>query len=267
MIFDGRAFAQEMEEQVKLEVEKMESKPKIVSILIGGDPASELYTKLKMAVARRVGIEFEVVRLDILKNEIEEIGKREDVTGVMVQLPIPNMPRGRTPRILEGIPLSKDVDGLRWEESGVMPATVRAVLSILDSIEKSTIHDLRSKSFVVVGARGVVGRPLCYYLRQRGVEVVEVEWDTKEPTRRLLEGQVVISCTGKAGVVTGEMVREGAIVVDVGAPRGDMTSEVYQKASIAVAVPGGVGPVTIASLLQNMVEMYGKGTELADCRI
>jgi len=62
-------------------------------------------------------------------------------------------------------------------------------------------------------------------------------------------------------------VREGAIVVDVGAPVGDMTSEVYQKASVAVAVPGGVGPVTIASLLQNMVEMYGKGTELADCRI
>ena len=101
-----------------------------------------------------------------------------------------------------------------------------------------------------------MGRPLCYYLRQKGVEVVEVEWDTKEPTRRLLEGQVVISCVGKARVVTGEMVREGAIVVDVGAPVGDMTSEVYQKASVAVAVPGGVGPVTIASLLQNAVEMH-----------
>jgi len=262
MIFDGRAFAQEMEEQVKLEVEKMESKPKIVSILIGGDPASELYTKLKMAVARRVGIEFEVVRLDILKNEIEEIGKREDVTGVMVQLPIPNMPRGRTPRILEGIPLSKDVDGLRWEESKVKPATVRAIFSILDKIAGDSSATLRTSPdlwrarFVVVGARGVVGRPLCYYLRQKGVEVVEVEWDTKEPTRRLLEGQVVISCVGKARVVTGEMVREGAIVVDVGAPRGDMTSEVYQKASVAVAVPGGVGPVTIASLLQNAVEMH-----------
>lgn len=266
MIFDGRAFAREIEEQVKARVAKMEVKPKIVSIVVGDDPASVLYTRLKEEAAERVGIEFEVVKqtnipTNQLRNLITEIAAREEVTGVMVQLPIPGIPRGRTPRMLESIPLEKDVDGLRWEESGIKPATVRAVLAILDNIKRPTIHNLRSKSYVVMGARGAVGRPLVHFLRKRGVEVAEVEWDTPEPTRRLLEGEVVISCVGKAGLVQAEMVQDGVIAIDVGMSEiegkvvGDMTGEVYQKASVAVPVPGGVGPVTVASLIANAVDL------------
>jgi len=84
---------------------------------------------------------------------------------------------------------------------------------------------------------------------------VEVEWDTSEPTRRVLEGEVVISCVGRAGVVTGEMVKEGVVAIDVGSPKGDMTEDVYQKARVVVRSPGGVGPVTIACLMENAVSM------------
>lgn len=256
MIFDGKAFARKIEEQVKNKVTNLVKKPRIVSILVGDDPASALYTKLKKAAAERVGINFEIFKIDSEKWQVEslssvikKIGEREDVTGVMVQLPLPDVLRGETSRILAAIPLTKDVDGLRWEESGVVPATVSAVLSIVDAIAEG------KTKFVVLGARGAVGRPLVHYLKKRGVEVTEVEWDTPLPSGSLPVGQVVISCVGQAGLVSGDMVQQGTIVIDVGAPKGDMTAEVYQKASISVEVPGGVGPVTIACLLQNVLEI------------
>lgn len=272
MIFDGKAFAKEIEEDVKIRISQAGKIIKIVSVIVGDDPASLLYTKLKKAAAERVGIEFEVVMLDSrlqipdISKEIERIGKDVKVTGVMVQLPLPEPLRGSTPKCLEMIPLDKDVDGLRWEESGVMPATVRAILSILERIAESRLQTLDSslweQKFVVLGSRGAVGRSLVHFLRERNVDVSEVEWDTPEPVRIILAGDVVISCVGKAGTVTGEMVKEGVIAIDVGMSQvegrvvGDMTKEVYQKASLAVPVPGGVGPVTIACLLKNVVDIY-----------
>jgi len=297
MIFDGKAFAREIEARLAQEVAKMARKPKIVSVLVGDDPASQLYTKLKKSAAERVGVEFEVVKIDDTKSylqnllsQIRQLSARQDVTGILVQLPIPGLHGQELQETLRQIPRSKDVDGLRWEESQVMPATVRAILAICESMAKNqypvinnharsnndkTVRDFWQKRFVVLGARGAIGKPLVFFLKQRGVEVVEIEWDTPDPTRIILEGEVVISCVGKAGLVTGGMVREGVIAIDVGMSQieekagtlhaesklkvvGDMTQEVYQKASIAVPVPGGVGPVTIASLMANTVETSGK---------
>ncbi len=262
MIFDGRAFAREIEERLREQVAEREQKPKIVSVLVGNDPSSELYTRLKKSAAERVGIGFEVVRpvLSNLKKEIGELGRREDVTGIMIQLPIPGLSEGETEKILQEIPLHKDVDGLLWEQSGVKPATVRAALTILERI-RGDVSELWQRKFVVVGARGAVGRPLVTYLHERGVRVEEIGRNTKEPEKILLGSEVVISCVGKAGLVTEDMVQEGVIVIDVGMSEvgnkvvGDMTNKVYQKASVAVAVPGGVGPVTVVSLLQNAVDL------------
>ena len=123
-----------------------------------------------------------------------------------------------------------------------------------------------------MGARGAVGKPLTHFLRERKAEVLEVEWDTPNPFDLVAQGEVVISCVGKAGTVTGEMVRDGVIAIDVGmspvtvesqghsvtvSPKvvGDMTDEVYAKASVAVPVPGGVGPVTVASLMMNSLDL------------
>lgn len=262
MIFDGRAFAREIEERLREQVSEREQKPKIVSVLVGNDPSSELYTRLKKSAAERVGIGFEVVRPELsnLKKKIGELGSREDVSGIMIQLPIPGLSEEETEKILQEIPLAKDVDGLLWERSGVKPATVRAVLTILERI-RGDIPDLWGRKFAVVGARGAVGRPLTQYLEERGIEVQKIGRDTKEPAKILQEADVVISCVGKAGLVTEAMVSEGVIAVDVGMSEvegkvvGDMTEGVYQKASVAVAVPGGVGPVTVVSLLQNAVDL------------
>lgn len=259
MIFDGRAFAKQIEERIATRLRQDfggRGKPKIVSILVGDDPASELYTRLKKQAAERVGIEFEVQKLEFegLANKVAEISNACD--GIMIQLPIPGVGGEELKGIIAEIPLAKDVDGLKWEESGVMPATVRAVLSLVEAIagDKTT--------FSVLGARGAVGRPLVHFLRERGLMVSEIEWDTKDPAKLILESEVVISCVGKASLVTPDMIRDTTIVIDVGMSEvegkvvGDMTQEVYQKASVAVPVPGGVGPVTIASLMANTAELY-----------
>lgn len=316
MIFDGKAFAKEIETEVENKVRNLPAqaglvkKPRIASVVVGDDPASTLYTRLKQKAAERVGIQFDVIKLEIsnnqapiIKQKVAEIAAREDVTGVMVQLPLPGVSRKDTEEILKAIPLDKDVDGLRWEESGVMPATVMAVLAICQSIANNQYpiinnqtkpnHQMINKfwemKFVVLGARGVVGRPLVYSLRKMGLEVTEIEWDTPDPAGSLIESDVIISCVGKAGLVTGTIVKGDVIAIDVGMSAvnnqtnpngknskefddwnlsigdsrqsrvvGDMTNEVYQKALVAVPVPGGVGPVTVASLMVNAWEIFEK---------
>ncbi len=261
MIFDGKAFAAELGALVRGRVAQMKRQPKIVSILVGDEVASALYTRLKQAAADRVGIQFEVIKVDAgissqeLGIRIREIGSKEDVTGVMVQLPIPGMSRAQQEQVLAVIPLEKDVDGLRWEVSGVKPAAVRAVLSIVERIAQGKTR------YAVLGAGGAVGRPLTLSLSELGHSVSAIEADTPHPAELTSAAEVVISCVGKAGLVTADMVSNGLIAIDVGMSQvdgkvvGDMTSEVYQKASVAVTVPGGVGPVTVASLMANAADL------------
>lgn len=265
MRFDGRAFAGEIEKELRRKVAKLPRALRVVSVLVGEDPASVLYTRLKKEAAERVGIDFRVAKIGFedsriavksLMEKVGEIGAREEVDGVMVQLPLPDMLRGRTPKVIGAIPLEKDVDGLRWEESGVRPATVRAILAILDRLE------VKNKRIVVVGDRGSVGRPLVHYLRERGEEVVGVNTETRGMGEVVGQGEVVISCAGQAGLIREEVVRQGLIAIDVGSPRGDMTREVYEKAAVSVEVPGGVGPVTVACLLQNALELVDKNMSL-----
>lgn len=271
MIFDGRAYAKEIEEQVKELVASMSVKPKIVSILIGDDPASELYTNLKQKAAERVGIRFEIVNLpqdnaEALKQKVAVIAEQNGVSGVMVQMPVPGLTRDEQERLLSAIPFNKDVDGLRWTDSGKVPATVRAILSILDKIAmvngQWSIDNFWNMKFVVVGTHGSVGRPLVHFLKLHGAkDIVEINSKTSNPGEFSLRGDIIISCVGKPGLVTAEMVKDDALVVDVGINKvdgkvvGDMFPEVYQKASFAVPVPGGVGPVTIACLMLNSAEL------------
>ena len=270
MIFDGKKFANEIERSVEERIKSLRRHPKVLSVLVGDDESSSLYTKLKNQAAERVGIEFEILRLGKgktiheLGHEIMSAGDREDVSGLMVQLPIPGMNKLEHEVILSMIPLNKDVDGLRWEQSGVQPATVSAVLKILQEIVEKYANDVWNRKFAVLGANGAVGKPLVNFLRAKGANVAEIELDTKNPEIIIRDSGVVISCVGKAGIVTEDMINANAIVVDVGISRkegkvvGDMESKVYQKASIAVPVPGGVGPVTIACLLQNSLEISEK---------
>jgi len=211
-------------------------------------------------------VEFEVVKLDDrcqmleIRKTIEEQGRKNETTGIMIQLPIPGLTDTEVREVLASIPLGKDVDGLRTDESGMMPATVRAIISIMENVADDRLWQ---RKMVVVGGTGAVGKPLIMWLNKKyGVAATAVNSQTKDLAGELSQADVVISCVGKPGLITGEMVRSGIVAIDVGAPYGDMTKEVYAKARVAVPVPNGVGPVTIACLMENLKEIYVRKSKI-----
>jgi methylenetetrahydrofolate dehydrogenase (NADP+)/methenyltetrahydrofolate cyclohydrolase len=182
---------------------------------------------------------------DELVARINHLNRDKTIHGMMIQLPLPGKLREKTEDILQHIPASRDVDGLR-ESSPFVPATARAVLSILDEAKKH-VKVGPDDYVVVVGANGMVGKSVVSELTKAGFEVGSELSEAKN-------AKVLISATGSPGIIGPEHVKKGAIVIDVGSPRGDVAHKVYKKAGFITPVPGGVGPVTVVSLLENLVE-------------
>ncbi len=247
IIFDGRDFARSKEEKLKKDIFHLKEKgitPKMVSILVGEDPASVLYVNLKRKAAERIGAILEVKRFGSevekgkLMDEIKSLNKNKLVHGIMVQLPLPGGLRAHTKEILETIDSNKDVDGLK-EKGFFLHATAKAIVQII----KLANADI-SKKVCVIGTEGMVGRSLVRELRRLGYPMEE----------KSQNADILITATGKAGLIKGDMVKAGAVVIDVGSPKGDVDFEsVSKKAAFITPVPGGVGPVTIVSLLDNLL--------------
>jgi methylenetetrahydrofolate dehydrogenase (NADP+)/methenyltetrahydrofolate cyclohydrolase len=283
-IVDGKKIAQEIEGKLKREVSLLGKRglaPKLVSIIIGEDPISHLYVRLKQKAAERVGIEFEkkvfpvAVGHETLKMYFGLKNKDKRVHGIMVQLPIPGSRSGKTEdgkqrtedrvlKILSLIDPKKDVDCLTPENFGLLamgrqrflPATVEAVLTIL----KHEKVKLLGKNIVVVGASNIVGKPLALILKNLNEmgTVTICRSKTKDLPSFTKKADILISATGVCGLIGAEMVKSGAVVVDVGESRikgkvvGDVDFEqVKNVASLITPVPGGVGPLTVMSLLKN----------------
>lgn len=253
--FDGREFAAEIEKKVASESAELQKKgiyPAFASILVGEDPASKLYLSLKKKAAERVGIEMSLIEFDAdtpsqkVIGAIEELNNNPEVQGIMVQMPLPVEILNFKFQILNSINPHKDVDGLR-EDSPYMPATVKAIMKIIET-EKIG----KNEQIMIVGNKGTVGRRL-YEVCSMKYIVSGLDIETKI-TGQLQNADVVISCTGRQGLITVEMVKEGVKIIDIGAPVGDAAESALAKASFYTPVPGGVGPVTIACLLENVVE-------------
>lgn len=231
MVFDGKKFA----EKILADLPRKEAK--LVVLL---DPANESgarYVDQKKKFGERIGVEVEVV------NNWKDVDMEAD--GIMIQLPFPN-----SKFLIDLIDLKKDVDGLR-EDSPYKPATVRAVLEILK--EAGSFTSVQDDRVVVIGSKGEVGRRLVNELRIMNYELWEMDKDDFDVEKIKLVG-VVISCTGVAGLIKPEMVKEGVVCIDVGYPKGDFDPAVAAKASFFTPVPGGVGPVTVAMLFKNLLE-------------
>lgn len=265
-LIDGKALAKRREENLKIEVAKLGFTPKVVSIVIGEDPASLLYTKMKQKKAAEVGINFEPkyfasdAPFSEVVNFIRKLNEDPQVSGVMVQLPIPeDFLKGKDWReVLAEIKVEKDIDGLRYPETKFLPATARAVLSILDD-EKIEVRD---KKVTVLGRSNLVGKPVADELIKRGAKVLVIHSQTPNPKEIALEAEIVISAVGKANLVKGDWIRQGAVVIDVGTSLaeggkivGDVDFEKARKRALKITpVPGGVGPMTVISLMENVVE-------------
>lgn len=281
--FDGKKIAAGKERELKKEVERLRRKgitPGLVSIVVGDVGGGKFYQSLKKKAAQRIGAEIKIISLNPsvslgeIKAKIEKYNSDVKVHGVMVQLPLPGNLKLKTKDLINAIDPQKDVDGLR-EDSQFLTPVVKAVLAAL--IEASYVLSSESVQLktglkiVVVGAKGFEGAKITRVLKEMGYKVEGVDVATKniklrpEDDRPLAEktknADILISVTGSPGLIRPEMVKEGVAVIDIGSPKGDVDKAAYKKAVFVSPVPGGIGPVTISSLLENLVEACQEKTD------
>lgn len=273
-ILDGKKLREKILGELKLKVESFTQKPSLVVILVGENPASKIYVNNKKKTAQNLGINSEVINYpsDITEQElldkIEELNNDKNVTAILVQLPLPE--HISKENVINAISPSKDVDGFTpynfgklfsGSEPMVYPCTPKGILLLLDEYGIK----LEGKHAVIVGRSNIVGRPLSQMLLNRNATVTVCHSRSENLSDIIKTADIVVSAAGK-NVIKGEMLKSGCVVVDVGIfkdengkTRGDVDFETAsQVASYISPVPGGVGPMTIASLMLNTVELYVK---------
>ncbi len=246
IIFDGKAYAAKKILELDGQVALLKNKgihPKIASILVGDDPAGRLYVSLKKKRAESIGIEMDVYYFkesELLENIltlIDTLNFDYSVHGIMIQLPLPEAIKNYKLKIINSIKSCKDVDGLR-EDSPFVHPTAMAVMEVIKESGKKV------KTICVVGKTGMVGSALLKEIKNTDYKLVEKSEDA----------DILVSATGSPNIIKVNMVKKGAIVIDVGSPKGDIDPEVSEVAGFLTPVPGGIGPITISCLLENLVK-------------
>ncbi len=265
-IINGKAIAQKIREKIKTEVGSMKVKPGLAVVRVGNDPASVVYVNSKEKACMEAGFYSEKYEL---KEEIDEkellklinkLNKDKKIHGILVQLPLPAHISQH--KILEIVSPEKDVDGFNPVNFGrllsgnkyLVPATPKGVVRLLDEIGIK----VAGRNVVVIGRSNIVGKPVAVLLLERDATVTICHSKTKDLVEECKKADILISAVGKKGLVTKDMVKKDAVVIDVGITRldgklyGDVDFDNVKKiASWITPVPGGVGPMTIAMLLEN----------------
>ncbi len=287
-LIDGKKISADIKIEIAGEVEKIKQNggkvPHLAAVLVGHDGASETYVANKIKACEQVGVKSTLIRLedtvtqDELLEKVEELNKDNDIDGFIVQLPLPEHISSQ--RIIESIDPKKDVDGFHPVNVGRMviglPAFVSATpAGILELLKRYNI-DPSEKNCVIIGRSNIVGRPLSILLSQKrpqgNATVTVCHTKTKNLKEICTKADIVIVALGSPGFLKADMVKDGAVVIDVGTSRvksdktksgwklmGDVSfEEVAPKCSYITPVPGGVGPMTIVSLLRNTLLAAGK---------
>ena len=272
-LIDGKELAKNIRQELKKENDKLKEKginAKLAVILVGDDNASKVYIKNKSKACNDVGIEFEEILLDSnttmdkLLNVIENLNLREDINGILLQSPIP---KGlNIQEAFEKIDYRKDVDGfnpinvgkLMIGQDGFIPCTPYGIVRMLEEYN----IPVEGKNAVVIGRSNIVGKPLSQCLLNKNATVTVCHSRTRDIQNITKNADILICAVGKLNMVTEDMVKDGAVVIDVGMNRkengklaGDVDFEnVKEKTSYITPVPGGVGPMTIAMLMNNVIK-------------
>lgn len=271
IIMDGKALAKKIRQQVKEEVSRLKEKgifPKLAVIMVGEDPASKVYVRNKSKACNEAGIAYEEFLLDEnssmeeLLKVIKELNERKDIHGILLQSPIPKPLDIDT--AFETIDFRKDVDGFHPINIGrlalgrqtFISCTPHGVMKLLQEYQ----IDLKGANVVILGRSNIVGKPLAQCLLNADATVTICHSKTKNVGEITQNADIVISAIGKPKFVTKDMIKENAVVIDVGINRletglvGDVDfEELEKKVSYITPVPGGVGPMTIAMLMHNVV--------------
>jgi methylenetetrahydrofolate dehydrogenase (NADP+) / methenyltetrahydrofolate cyclohydrolase len=264
---DGKALAERVRGQVAREVAEIARPIGLATVLVGEDPASDIYIRRKQEACREVGIEPIDHRLaadsseDELLQLVGELNADERVTGILVQLPLPEQIDEE--RVIRALAPIKDVDGFHPVNAGHLfqgtPTFVAATPSGIMELLAAYEVELEGARAVVIGRSNIVGKPMALLLLAGHATVTICHSRTRDLEAVVGEADVVVAAVGRAGTVTGAMLKEGATVVDVGINRteegivGDVAEDARERAGLLTPVPGGVGPMTIASLLRNTV--------------
>lgn len=274
-IIDGKKLAKTTRENLRLEVEELKENginPKLAVIMVGNNSASQIYVRNKSRACDEVGIEFEEYLLPTtteqseLLNLIDKLNKQEDINGILLQSPIPD--GLDINEAFRKISPEKDVDGFHPVNVGKLVLGQDTFVSctpygIMRMFEAYNI-DLEGKNAVVIGRSNIVGKPMSHCLLNKNATVTICHSRTKNLAEITKRADILVAAIGKAEFVKADMVKEGAVVIDVGINRteegklkGDVDFEnVSKKASYITPVPGGVGPMTIAMLMNNVIKAY-----------
>ncbi|KAA0452602.1 MAG: bifunctional methylenetetrahydrofolate dehydrogenase/methenyltetrahydrofolate cyclohydrolase FolD [Candidatus Thioglobus sp.] len=272
MIINCKQIAQDIRKNIAEQVANLKRKPGLAVILVGADPASEIYVRNKSKACKEVGFYSESISKPAnisqseLLAEIRRLNADDKIDGILLQLPLPAHLDANL--IVETINPTKDVDGFHSENIGKLlqnkpqlrPCTPKGVMTLL----AATGVDLAGKNCVVVGASNIVGRPMAIELLNAGATVLICNSKTQDLAGKIKQAEVLVVAVGRAKMVHGDWIKSGAIVIDVGINRldsgklvGDVDFTTAEKiASWITPVPGGVGPMTIATLLENTLTAY-----------
>jgi methylenetetrahydrofolate dehydrogenase (NADP+)/methenyltetrahydrofolate cyclohydrolase len=267
-----------LKEEIAVLKEKYKKTPGLAVILIGNNPASEVYVNIKRKRCEEIGINFSIYKFQENIEEkkiikvIKKLNKKKDINGIIVQLPLP---KGFNEReILNAIDINKDVDGLTTENLGKLfignpnyiPCTPQGIIYLL----KYEKINLEGKKAVIIGRSNIVGKPLAFLLLQENCTVTICHSKTKNLFEETKQADILVTAIGKPNFVKGKFIKNKAVVIDVGINRipdeksksgyklvGDVDFKTAsKKASFITPVPGGVGPMTVAMLLKNTVESF-----------
>lgn len=269
MTIDGKAIAAEILDRLTMRIGELPFRPILCDVIVGDDSVSLSYVNIKKKTAEQIGVEFRMVQLPATASDqevtqaIKVMQKEPRLCGLIVQLPLP--PYMDKESILQSIDPEVDVDSINPLSAQMfydgrakfVPPTAGAIVHILDWLKM----DYTGKIFLVAGQGELVGKPTTYLLNQRNYRVLIVDQSTGNLAELMPQADIIVSGTGQANLIRGDMIKAGAVIIDAGTSEtnagivGDIDFESVQSiAAIVSPVPGGVGPVTVAKLLENVVQ-------------
>jgi len=271
-LISGKEISTQIYDEIKKTLEDIQGeKPNLMVILVGDDPASQVYVGMKEKKTKELGMRGEVIRLpadttqNTLHEKIPELNENPEVNGILLQLPLPKHLDSKA--AISRISPDKDVDGLHYVnvgklhlgEDSFIPCTPYGIVQMLER----TGVEIEGKHAVVIGRSNLVGKPIARLLEQRNATVTICHSRTKDLAKHTLDADILVVAMCRPKAIGADMVKEGAVVIDVGIHRvdgklvGDVDFEgVKEKASMITPVPGGVGPMTICMLMHNTLRAY-----------
>lgn len=273
-IMDGRALSQKILENVKTEIKENQYDPRLAAIIIGEDKGSYTYQRMKERKCAEVGIRYSLYAFNSspdpsdIKRMIRKQNENNDVTGVMVQLPLP--PEYDENEFLELIKPEKDVDGLNFINIGrsyySSDVFVPCAAEGLNRLLKAYKIDVKGKKAVVLGRGRLLGTPVALLLEKENAFVIKIHSiiDERRVNIELHSADIIVSATGKPRLIDADILRDGIIAIDCANTQSEreFTDSIFNKASFISTVPGGIGPLTIAVLINNTLKAYKRGIGL-----